>query len=170
MLSSKMPIGECHFVMDTTIMGRSWGGVRIADDLSLTEVRVLARTMTVKTMLAGIPIGGAKVGIALAKKNYEREAMLHQVCGIIGPYVKNRNYIPGTDIGFTETDVNSLYEFADCRARLFEGKITVGEACERNRPESQIRRRKRNRSIRRSDCSVGGFRQDWCTHSKPTST
>jgi glutamate dehydrogenase/leucine dehydrogenase len=114
--------------MDTTIMGRSWGGVRIADDLSLTEVRVLARTMTIKTMLAGIPIGGAKAGIALAK-NHDREAMLRQVCEIIGPYVKNRNYIPGTDIGFTETDVNSLYEFADCRARLFEGKITVGEAC-----------------------------------------
>jgi glutamate dehydrogenase (NAD(P)+) len=128
-LSSELPLGRCHFVIDTTILGRSWGGIRIADDLSLTEVRVLARTMTVKTILAGIPIGGAKAGIALAAKNHDREAMLRQVYGIIAPYVKNRNYIPATDIGFTETDVNSLYDFADCKARYFVGEITVGEAC-----------------------------------------
>lgn len=135
-LTSDIPVGRCHFVMDTTILGRSWGGIRVADDLSLPEVRVLARTMTVKTILAGIPIGGAKAGITLTTKQPDREAMLHQVCGIIGQYVKNRNYIPGTDIGFTETDVNSLYEFANCKARLFEGKITVGEACARGIAQS----------------------------------
>ena len=130
-LSSNLPTGRCHFVMDTTILGRSWGGFRVANDLSLTEVMMLARTMTIKTILAGIPIGGAKAGIALTTKNYDRESMLRQVSGVIGRYVKNRSYIPGTDIGFTETDVNSLYEFANCRARFFEGKITVGEACAR---------------------------------------
>ncbi|MDT7915712.1 MAG: Glu/Leu/Phe/Val dehydrogenase dimerization domain-containing protein, partial [Candidatus Caldarchaeales archaeon] len=51
-------------VSDFLVLGRCWGGIRIQPDVTLAETRLLARVMTLKSALAGIPIGGAKIGIA----------------------------------------------------------------------------------------------------------
>jgi len=122
-------MGQCHLVIDTAVSGRSWGGFRVTKNLPLDEVKVLARTMTIKTMLAGIPIGGAKGGVSISSMNYSREEMLRLASDIVGPYVKRRKYFLGTDIGFSEADADVLCRYAGSKRKLFSASLTVGEAC-----------------------------------------
>ena len=42
------------------------GGTRIAPLVTLDEIRMLARTMALKNAAAGLPLGGAKSGLAAA--------------------------------------------------------------------------------------------------------
>ncbi|MGB5661307.1 MAG: Glu/Leu/Phe/Val dehydrogenase dimerization domain-containing protein, partial [Thermoanaerobaculia bacterium] len=52
-----------YIVIDSTVNGRSRGGLRIVPDLSEVELSVAARAMTLKYGLLGLPQGGAKAGI-----------------------------------------------------------------------------------------------------------
>ncbi len=54
---------EGFLVVDNTAIGPGKGGIRMTADITEEEVRRLARTMTWKNALAGIPFGGAKAGI-----------------------------------------------------------------------------------------------------------
>jgi len=128
-IQSQLPMGACFLVIDETVLGRSWGGFRVAENLPLDEVRVLARTMTMKTMLAGIPIGGAKGGVSLSTSQYSREEMLQFTSMVVGPYVKQHQYFLGTDIGFTESDVDSLYHSVHTKRKVFSQGLNVGDAC-----------------------------------------
>ena len=121
--------GVGYFVIDRSILGRSWGGFRIAADLSLAEVKILARTMTVKNVLAGVPIGGAKGGIRLQTKTIEREKLLNLASRLIGGHIRKQSYFLGTDIGFKENDANRVYELAGSKRRLFSGKLSPGACC-----------------------------------------
>lgn len=51
-------------VIDNTALGPGKGGIRMTAGVTEEEVFKLARTMTFKNALAGIPFGGAKAGIA----------------------------------------------------------------------------------------------------------
>ncbi|MCD6522642.1 MAG: Glu/Leu/Phe/Val dehydrogenase [Candidatus Diapherotrites archaeon] len=56
-------------VIDNTVLGPGKGGIRMTPSVDLDEVVRLARAMTWKCSLAGLPFGGAKSGIiADAKK------------------------------------------------------------------------------------------------------
>ena len=59
---------EGYVVIDTLVDDRSAGGVRIADDLPLDEVRELAGEMSLKYALFLLPRGGAKSGIAHGRR------------------------------------------------------------------------------------------------------
>ncbi|MEM3031178.1 MAG: Glu/Leu/Phe/Val dehydrogenase dimerization domain-containing protein, partial [Candidatus Micrarchaeia archaeon] len=50
-------------VVDNTALGPGKGGVRLVPNVTVDEVRRLARTMTWKNALAELPWGGAKAGI-----------------------------------------------------------------------------------------------------------
>lgn len=54
---------EGFLVVDNTALGPGKGGIRMTAGVSIEEVWRLARTMTWKNALAGIPFGGAKAGI-----------------------------------------------------------------------------------------------------------
>ena len=54
---------EGFLVIDNTVLGPGKGGIRMAPGVTKEEVYRLARTMTWKNALAGIPFGGAKAGI-----------------------------------------------------------------------------------------------------------
>jgi glutamate dehydrogenase (NAD(P)+) len=123
-----LPSGRCFFVTDKTILGRSWGGIRIANDLTVDEMRILARSMTVKSILAGIPIGGAKAGVYVTK-NYDKSTLINSLSKVLGPYIKSGSHFLGTDIGFTEDDANALYALAGTKRNLFSSRISVGETC-----------------------------------------
>ena len=50
-------------VVDSTVAGRSTGGLRMLPDVTEAELRLLARAMTLKFGLLGLPQGGAKAGV-----------------------------------------------------------------------------------------------------------
>ncbi len=54
---------EGFLVIDNTALGPGKGGIRMTPDVTAEEIFRLARTMTWKNALAGIPFGGAKAGI-----------------------------------------------------------------------------------------------------------
>ena len=54
---------EGFLVIDNTVLGPGKGGIRMTPGVTKEEVYRLARTMTWKNALAGIPFGGAKAGI-----------------------------------------------------------------------------------------------------------
>src|SRR3989344_1592022 len=55
-------------VIDNTKLGPGKGGIRMTPTVTEEEVARLARAMTYKNTLAGIPFGGAKAGIAFDPK------------------------------------------------------------------------------------------------------
>src|SRR4030042_282634 len=63
-------------VVDNTAMGPALGGVRMAPDVTIEECFRLARTMTLKHAVAGLPHGGGKVVVfadpKMPKPNKER--------------------------------------------------------------------------------------------------
>ena len=52
-----------YVVIDNTALGPGKGGIRMTPSVSMDEVAKLARTMTWKCAMAGLPFGGAKAGI-----------------------------------------------------------------------------------------------------------
>lgn len=54
-------------VIDNTALGPGKGGIRFTPSVTVEEIARLARVMTWKTSMAGLPFGGAKSGIILEK-------------------------------------------------------------------------------------------------------
>src|SRR5713101_7522078 len=52
-----------YVVIDSTVGGRSCGGLRMLPDIDEAEMRGLARAMTLKYGFLGLPQGGAKAGV-----------------------------------------------------------------------------------------------------------
>jgi glutamate dehydrogenase/leucine dehydrogenase len=60
-------------VIDNTALGPGKGGIRMTPTVSIDEVAKLARAMTYKCALAGLPFGGGKSGIVANPKNMAPE-------------------------------------------------------------------------------------------------
>src|SRR3990167_7865105 len=54
-------------VIDNTALGPAKGGIRMTPSVNIKEVFRLARAMTLKNSLAGLPFGGGKSGIIYNK-------------------------------------------------------------------------------------------------------
>ncbi len=94
-------------VIDNIATGPAMGGVRMASDVTFDEVRRLARAMTFKNAIAGIPHGGGKSGIIADPKKVNKE----QVIRTFARSIKNLlEYIPGPDIGTDETCMAHIYD------------------------------------------------------------
>src|SRR4030043_2409373 len=52
-----------YVAIDSTVGGRSCGGLRMLPDIDKVEIRALARSMTLKYGFLGLPPGGAKAGV-----------------------------------------------------------------------------------------------------------
>ena len=88
-------------VIDNTACGEAIGGVRMAPDVSVDEVARLARAMTLKNALAGLPHGGAKAGIA-ADPSMPAGQKERVVRWFARGITDLRAYIPGPDMGTDE--------------------------------------------------------------------
>lgn len=89
-------------VVDNTAAGPAIGGVRMAADVTIEEVFRLARAMTFKNAAASLPHGGGKAGIVgdpLMPAD-EKERLVRAFACSIRDIV---DYIPGPDMGMTET-------------------------------------------------------------------
>lgn len=96
-------------VIDNVAPGPAIGGVRMRRDVGAGEVARLARAMSVKNALAGLPHGGAKAGIAappdLAPAEHER--VMRAFAQAMGQL---SDYIPGPDMGTNETSMGYVYD------------------------------------------------------------
>lgn len=86
-------------VIDNISAGPAIGGIRMAPDVSTEEVFRLARAMTWKNALAGIPHGGGKSGIIADPASPNKETLIRQFARAME---KLEGYIPGPDMGTDE--------------------------------------------------------------------
>jgi glutamate dehydrogenase (NAD(P)+) len=101
-----------YISIDSTIRGRSRGGLRIARDLSEDEIRSASRAMTLKYGFLGLPQGGAKAGIIGDGEapTPERRRMLLEFARAAQPLLTDRAYIPDADLGTGAPDIRWMME------------------------------------------------------------
>jgi len=99
-------------VIDSTINGRARGGLRLMPDVSQDEVAKLARAMTLKYGLLGLPQGGAKAGVLGNPEGSadERAAALRRFARAIRDLLEQEVYVPDADMGTDATAIRTMLE------------------------------------------------------------
>lgn len=111
---------EGFLVIDNTALGPGKGGIRMTPNVTEEEVFRLARTMTWKNALAGIPFGGAKSGIvwgggspsfaeASAGKDELKKQYIQAFARNLKPFIPSK-YIAGPDVNTTEKEMEWFAE------------------------------------------------------------
>lgn len=99
-------------VIDNTVLGPGKGGIRMTPDVSAEEVFSLARAMTFKNALAGLPFGGAKSGIVFDPKKHspeDKKVFLEAFSRLLKPLVPKK-YIAAPDIHTGEEEMRWFVE------------------------------------------------------------
>ena len=107
-------------VIDNTALGPGKGGCRMTSTVSVDEVAKLARAMTWKCALAGLPFGGAKSGI-ISDSNFppkERKAELIKAFAEGLKCVVPEEYVSAPDMNIGEDEM-----------RIFADTIGSKKAC-----------------------------------------
>jgi glutamate dehydrogenase (NAD(P)+) len=87
----------------------SAGGTRLAADVSLAEVALLARAMTYKFAALGQRVGGAKAGVRGDPADRAGKAdLMTRFCAEIRPMVEAGRFVTGPDMGTAEEDFAPL--------------------------------------------------------------
>lgn len=94
-------------VVDNVATGPAIGGVRMAPDVTVNEVRRLARAMTYKNVMASLPHGGGKSGIIADPKTVNKEHLIRTFARGIKNLLE---YIPGPDMGTDESSMAYIYD------------------------------------------------------------
>lgn len=92
-------------VIDNTTMGPGKGGIRMTHNVSEEEVRRLARAMTWKNAIAGIPFGGGKSGIVWKGGSAEQKRALMQGFAKAIKLLVPKKYIAGPDVNTGELEM-----------------------------------------------------------------
>ncbi len=105
-------------VQHNMTIGPAKGGVRYHPHVTLSETAALAMLMTFKCSLVGLPLGGAKGGIAVNPNDLSRQELqslsrrfITEIALIIGPNID----IPAPDIG---TDGQTMAWYMDTYSQL----------------------------------------------------
>jgi len=111
-----------YVVIDSTIQGRSCGGLRMLPDIDEEEMRLLAHTMTLKYGFLGLPHGGAKAGVLCDPEapQEKRRQCLATFGRAIAPLLLNRVYTPGTDMGTDNEDISYILKVAGIKPKRRE--------------------------------------------------
>ena len=94
-------------VIDNTALGPGKGGIRMTPTVSKSEVSRLARAMTWKCSLAGLPFGGAKSGIIAnpreldLKKKRKIVESFSKALKVVGP----EKYVAAPDMNMAEKEM-----------------------------------------------------------------
>jgi glutamate dehydrogenase (NAD(P)+) len=95
-------------VQHSLTLGPGKGGIRYHQDVTLSEVAALASLMTFKNSLLGLPLGGAKGGIAVDPTKLsrtEKQNMTRRYTTEILPFIGPQMDIPAPDVG---TDAQTM--------------------------------------------------------------
>lgn len=97
-------------VIDNTTLGPGKGGIRMTPNVTEEEVRRLARAMTWKNALAGIPFGGAKAGIRFSGTSVkEKKRAVQEFAKAISLFMPGK-YIAGPDVNTGEQEMQWFVE------------------------------------------------------------
>jgi glutamate dehydrogenase (NAD(P)+) len=96
--------------IDSTVAGRSRGGLRLVADASEDEIRAAARTMTLKYGFLGFPHGGAKAGVRGDEEASaaEKHAVLAAFAEEAAPLLREQRYLPDADLGTSADDIRAM--------------------------------------------------------------
>ncbi len=101
---------EGFLVIDNTTLGPGKGGIRMTPNVTKEEVFRLARVMTWKNSLAGIPFGGAKAGIIWKGGSDElKQEFVKSFARAIKPFVPKK-YVAGPDVNTSEKEMMLITE------------------------------------------------------------
>lgn len=99
-----------YVAIDSTIRGRSCGGLRMLQDIDEVEIRALARSMTLKYGFLGLPQGGAKAGV-IGNPDASRPERLDRLVEFghaIKPLLLSKTFIPTSDMGTDSDDIRHM--------------------------------------------------------------
>lgn len=101
---------EGYLVIHNTLLGPGKGGIRMTPNVTADEVTRLARTMTWKNALAGIPFGGAKAGIRWpGGTDAQKKEFVQSFARAIKPFLIKK-YIAGPDVASGEKEMQWFVE------------------------------------------------------------
>ena len=145
-----------YVAIDSTVGGRSCGGLRMMPDVDEAEIRGLARTMTLKYGFLGLPQGGAKAGVRGAPEapRDERMKCLREFGTAIAPLLQSRIYVPGTDMGTGNDDIRQLLATAGVEAKRRELRGTQSGDYTALTVFTAAREAARYLEMQLSDCSI----------------
>lgn len=148
-----------YLVIDRLINGRSFGGVRMVPNISIYDLQLVARKMTLKNAFIGNKIGGAKAAIIVNKENKKHvEEILFEFGKCISPLIKNGIFLPVLDMGMSLEQLNIIFKGAQCKNNIKYWKnnshIYTGESCF-NATLSALE--KRNINIQDATFAIEGF-------------
>jgi glutamate dehydrogenase/leucine dehydrogenase len=106
-VNSFQPRFKGLLVIDNLARGVGKGGIRMAADLTMSELFRLARTMTWKNAIFELPFGGAKASILIDPKAItlvEKKKIIQEFARLLSPFVP-KYYIAGPDIGTGEREM-----------------------------------------------------------------
>jgi glutamate dehydrogenase/leucine dehydrogenase len=84
----------------------SGGGTRLAQDVTEAETRLLARAMTYKLAVLGLPVGGAKIGLRATPDT--RADVVRRFRAEVADRLAAGGLMTGPDLGTTEEDFAGL--------------------------------------------------------------
>lgn len=98
-----------YVAIDSLVGGRAHGGIRLRQDVTADEVRLLAQTMTGKYRFLGLPFGGAKAGVVgdPDAPREERRRRLERFAYSVRPLLEHGIFVPAADMG---TDIEDIHE------------------------------------------------------------
>lgn len=106
-----------YVAIDSTVRGRSCGGLRMLPDIDEAEIQALARSMTLKYGFLGLPQGGAKAGVFGNPEapRLERLERLVEFGHAIAPLLRSRAFVPNTDMGTQSADIHHMLNASGIR-------------------------------------------------------
>jgi glutamate dehydrogenase (NAD(P)+) len=106
-----------YVVIDASIAGHACGGLRMSETVNISELKNLARSMTLKYGFNQMAQGGAKAGIVADRDMPvdERRRLLKRFGELIAPLLQTGYYNSGPDMSVTAADIEHMLSGARMR-------------------------------------------------------
>ncbi len=99
---------DAYVVVDRLVQGLAGGGLRFHPSVDLHEMRRLARTMTQKWALLGLPFGGCKLGIRGRPDKADMSIVLEGFAREVKTFVRGRIFT-GPDMGTSPSNLRIFF-------------------------------------------------------------